>query len=170
MEDIKDVNKKQERYFAILREWKGFIKVCIDITNEFDEFQEGIKNEYIDFHHHYQSVNDDVKETENDNMNKIEWDNRKYFLNGDEMPYLKYNKKEDMITYDVYVLLDSKMVHKVDSKFNFFDFVRELDEKRVLESVFSFIHVLGSFGDVLALVCRDWNRFEYNWARFLQLW
>ena len=155
MEHIEDVDKKEERYFELLREWKGFIMICVDITIEFNQFQERIKNEYIKFHGQI-----DENQVMNDNK-QMKRDNRKYFLNNDEMSYLKWNKKEDKITHDVYILLESKMVHSFDSKFNFFDTLEE-DAEQVLENVFGFVYVPGSFDSACALVCKDWHRITQN--------
>ena len=149
MENIKDSNKKQERYFELLREWKGYIIISVDITDEFDQFQERIKDKYIEYHG-------------NNNSKAIEWDNRKYFLNTDEMRYLKWNKKEDKITRDVYILLDSKRVYNFDAKFNFFDILTPRDAQRVLENIFAYAHPHDSFDNTLALVCKDWHRFEQD--------
>ena len=168
MENIEDMNRREERYFELLREWKGFIMICVDITVEFDEFQERIKHEYIKFHldeqmrkHELQSMNDDAKKKD---MNKIEWDNRKYFLNNDEMPYLKHNIKEDKITRNVYVSLNSDKVHSLDADFNFFDILAETNRTRVLENILAFVCVPGSFDNPLSLVCKDWQRFEQDHA------
>ena len=169
MENIKDLDRRTERYFELLREWKGFIIVCVDITAEFNQFQERIKNEYIEFHTQKQRVRDDVKdrgkekEKEKKNMNEIKWDNRKYFLNSDKMPFLKYNKKEDKITHDVYILLNSKRVQNFDAKFNFFSTLTPRDEKQVLEIIFAFVNVPWFLDNTFGLVCRHWHRLEQNW-------
>ena len=62
---------------------------------------------------------DKKQNVKNDNIKQIEWDNRMYFLNHDEMGYLKWNKARDKITHDGYVLLESKNVHNFGAKFNF---------------------------------------------------
>ena len=40
-------NEKETRYFELLREWKGFIKVSIDITKEFNQFEQSLKHDYF---------------------------------------------------------------------------------------------------------------------------
>ena len=181
MENIKDVNRKQERYFELLREWKGYLMVCIDITDEFDQFQERIKTKYIEFHHNdqqmnkNQSISDDTKdrdkETKNENqqqnnvaMNQIDWDNRKYFLNNDEMPHLTHDEQEDRVTCGTYVLLDSKRVYNFNEKFNFFDTLTQKEEQSVLTNIFAFVGVREDFDNTLPLVCAAWHRFDQNWV------
>ena len=169
MEGIEDVDKKKERYFDLLRKWKGFIQVCVDITVEFNQFQERIKNEYIQFHGNQKEMNWKKNELQLQIINdEIEWDRRQYFLNNNEMPYLKYNQKEDIITHDVYVLLDSKRVCNFDAKFDFFDTLTELHKKKLLENIFGFLHVdpPGAFG--AAFVCKTWYRIAKNWVGLLQ--
>ena len=169
MENIEDVDRREDRYFELLREWKGCIVICIDITVQFNQFQEKIKNEYIQFHRNhddrvkYNDDDDDVKENEQ-LINQIEWDNRKYFLNNDEMPYLKWNKKEDKITHDVYILLESDKVYRFDSKLNFFDTLSPKHRKRVLKKVLKFLYVRGFVDNTVVLVCKRWHRIAQNWA------
>ena len=177
MEGIRDVDRKEKRYFELLREWKGFIMVRVDITVEFNQFQERIRNEYIEFHRNREMSNkialsddtiliDNEKEQENtsDNEQPInhldhDWDNRKYFLNNDEMPYLKWNKRYDRITRDVHILLERKLMHNFHVKLNCFEIV-EQDGKRVLGNIFEFTHVIG---DAFRLVCKTWNRIANNY-------
>ena len=177
MENIKDADRREKRYHELLKEWKGYIMVCIDITDEFNQFQERIGNEAHDHHYDqemkkYPNFSDDVKFNENGNGNKreeltkqIEWDNRNYFLSNDEMTYLKYNKKQDRITYDVYVLLESKRVYNFNAKVNLFDILKPRDKTRVLENTLEFVLVHDSSDDVFVRVCKDWHRIAQNLAQ-----
>ena len=56
MENIKDANKKQEMYFELLREWKGFIILCVDITNHKFIYQTNVmKLSFLYFSIHFSS-------------------------------------------------------------------------------------------------------------------
>ena len=80
------------------------------------------------------------------------------------MPYLKWNKKEDKITHDVYILLESDKVYRFDSKLNFFDTLSPKHRKRVLKKVLKFLYVRGFVDNTVVLVCKRWHRIAQNWA------
>ena len=140
-------NDKKRQYFEFLRKWKGFIKVSIDITTEFNEFQERLKKEFVS------------KDDNENDINEIEWDNRKYFLNNKEMPFLKYNEKENKIMYESHVLLDSGNIQSYHSKFDFFKMVSSKQEREILSRIFS---LLNDRQDTLRCVCTNWNAF-FRW-------
>ena len=131
-ENIQDASKKEARYFELLREWKGFIKISIDITKEFDEFQERLKHDF---------------KTENE---CLEWDNRKYFMTD-----VNYDEKQDKITQNAHVLLDSRHIYQYDAKFNMFDMeTRAL--RRILTKVSMFVSADVNININMKLVCLDW--------------
>ena len=76
---------------------KGFVRVQIDITKQFNQFQERLKDEL-------ESLSD-YKDSNNFN-------NRKYFTNCNKetMPYLQWDKKNDTIKYNHYVMLNDANV------------------------------------------------------------
>ena len=43
IEDIEDADRREKRYFELLREWKGYIIISVDITVEFNQFQKNKK-------------------------------------------------------------------------------------------------------------------------------
>ena len=141
MEKIEHGNEKERRYLELLEEWNGFIQVSIDITNEFDQFQERLKTQYIQ----YVNMNGD---DDGDDRININWDNRKYFSND-----VHHDKKDDKITYTTYVLLDSEQIHKYDAKFNVFDVFALADYTKIVTNVLQFVDA----NDV-ALVCKTWHR------------
>ena len=149
IDKVKNVNTndKKRKYFELLRKWKGFIIVTIDITKEFDQFQERLKKEVI---------------SKNNIESEFEWDNRKYFLNNKEMPFVKYNKKENKITYDIYTILDRKSIRNYNSKFNFFDILDGNEEPKILNNLFSFVIDIER-RRTLRCVCKNWC----NWDKFL---
>ena len=137
-----DANIIKNKYFEILENWEGFIKVTFNITKEFNQFQQFIKNKLI---------------LNNNNNNKF--DNRKYFINNNEtcdMNWLNWNKDEDIIEYSEYVLLDSDFVTNYDSRENFFEILQDCGDQRgkepLLSQILSFCN-----GNEICLVCRLWN-------------
>ena len=158
-QSIEYPNEKEKRYFELLRKWKGFIQVSIDITQEFDQFQERLKHDYF-------SGITGIGNSDHDEIERVsfEWDNRKYFVNGvddDGMPYLNYDKKKDKITHNRFVLLDSGQIHGCNEKFNFFNSFSNIDndsEKEILMNVFSFVYCDVYYLDFtqLVYVCKKW--------------
>ena len=135
-ENIDDINVKAERYFELLKEWKGFIKVSIDITNEFDQFQQRLECDYL--------AQSNCKEV-------VKWDPRKYFLQN-----VNYDTKENKITHQVCLLLDSKRVYMYDDRFNFFDTLEQEAEAEILEIVFDFVLGNDQLNSQFVLVCKKW--------------
>ena len=139
----------------MLKEWKGFIQASIDITREFDEFQERLKRDYITM-----AENNCNRELVDHYGNELmKWDNRKYFLKD-----VNYDRKCNKIGRTVWILLDSKAIHDHDTKLNFFDiFQMQGDEEqtKILTLVFSFL-CLDEFPWLNAqfvLVCKKWFMF-----------
>ena len=130
MENINDVNEKEKRYFELLKEWKGFIQVSIDVTKEFDQFQQILK-------HH-------VGEED-----KRKWNNRQYFLSN-----FNYDQTQHTIKQSVYVLLDSKRIYGRDANFNFFVIFKQAH----IETAF-LMHLCSFFSDLdpFLLVCKRWH-------------
>ena len=173
MENIQYPGEKEKRYFELLKEWRGFIQVSIDITREFDEFQQRLKRMFMANETEFKPDKKNDSDSNDDDDDKdshgqlTEWDNRKYFLNdvNEGVPYLQYDEKEDKITHNIFILLDSKDVHHYHDRFNFFDAFQMMSndqEFKILMNIFSFVSadVLSDYVDVaqLARVCKNWYR------------
>ena len=143
-ESINDVNKKQKRYFKLLKKWKGFIQISIDITKEFDQFQEKLKKDYVDFYKkNGTQVGDELM---------VKLNNRKYFMNG-----INYDKTKDKIIRNVYVLLDNKMIYHYDARLNLFDIFAAKQENMVTTKIFNFVGRDEFDRCNVALVCKKWH-------------
>ena len=147
MENINNANEKEERYYELLKEWKGFIKISVDITKEFDQFQQQLKSDFI--------------RTGKDNE-LIEWDDRKYFLNDINVVY---DKNEDKIWHDMFILLDSKVIHGYNDRFNYFDSFETMTKDQELKVLIKVFEFASSNWDVfydyfdhthLGCVCKKW--------------
>ena len=136
----KNIISIKNEYFKILSNWKGFIKVTYNITNEFNSFQEYLKYK--------------LNITDNNSFN-----NRKYFLNNNEceMSWLNWNKQDDIIEYNEYVLLDDQMVlhyQQMQCLLQNIELFRpETRQKTTLGHIFEYCHRKD-----VCLVCRDFNQ------------
>ena len=241
---IKDGKKKEEKYFELLKEWKGYIRVSVDITHVFNEFQEMLKNEVVKYRKleikkkkkkkkqkkktqrnknnndndnnnnkgqnqtkdqmannvtetkknstnekengksltqmdiameiendekdkdvdNKVNTGDNVKDKNDNNKTKhgevdsleIEWDNRKYFLDNRATPFVRYNRDEDKITHDMYVLLDSQHVYDYHAKFDFFSVLRDRTRQDILHKVFEYCGMGRQDRNSINLVCKQW--------------
>ena len=126
------------------------------------QFQQRLKKDFV------KNARDRDKKNVGDDDQLDEWDNRKYFLhdiNDDGVAYLNYNKKEDKITHNTFVLLDGKHIHAYDEKFNFFDsFEMITNEKELLMNVFSFLcDVCYLDFTQLICVCKKWYHMHWEY-------
>ena len=126
---------QKDKYLEVLSKWKGYIRVSYDITKEFNEFQEYLRYKLNE------------KNSEN---RKERFNNRKYFVNKqNKMPWLRWNKTNNRIEYDEYVLLDSTRVVSIDVED---DLISILEGSHCLDRILSFCVQ----GDV-ATVCRTFE-------------
>ena len=104
--NMKNVNERQKEYQKILlglTQIRGQIQVKIDITNEFNQFQDILRMDWMDYHN---DKNDKNNNNENNIINEgeykqEEWDNRKYFMNS-----VQWDKDTNKIFYKYWVHFD----------------------------------------------------------------
>ena len=157
-ENIK-LNKK-EIYCQRLKKWQGFVKCTFDITQVFDEFQERLRDEWNEYHANNNNINNN--KDNNDNSNKANTDdnideywfcNRRYFTNFNrtDMPYLKWERETNRITYDYYfdhAFLDCNFELSISQRLGIYNV-------KLLSMVFSYADAKDV--PILRCVCHNWN-------------
>lgn len=139
-----NTSQSREGYFENLSKWKGYIRVVANITGLFDKFQCALRDEIL------------KKEGQTDGNNE-KWDPRKYFTNMKDMPYLKWNRNDNTIEYETYILVNNYHIKKYQSKFNFFEYIHnESMYNAIVPHVFSYLRRRN-----IATVCRSWNELKY---------
>ena len=142
--DDDDINM-EKKYRDKLLQWQGFIRVSIDVTDQFNQFHQRLRDEW------------EIKRDDGYDVYckpELYFDCKTSHQWWQGTQYIRRNRETNKISYDMYVLLDDAMVVPYDFTWNSFGNIIENRQKTLIKIFTSF-----DLKEMVMLqrVCKEWN-------------
>ena len=158
--DINDIDDKKRNkkdiYFERLSKWKGFIKCTCDITDAFNEFQNRLKDEWIQSKRKINMIKTQNSTIIDDDHDDVLGNNRRYFtnFNGKDMPYLKWERRTNKIKHDYYLWSTSTVDYNYQLELS--DLLAD-QQNIILPKIFFYTCTSDKEKLILERVCLQWQ-------------